>query len=293
MFQQMNNLQQRLVVGSVSTAFMLLAIYLSHTPAFSLIFVLLIAAIICLALWEYYHIAQLKQLQPLSKIGLIGTVAYALATFLTTQFEQVQILPHVVFGLTFSAAFLYYFIKGSDPFINMAITFFGFIYLTIPLSFLILINYFRIEPTILDGRWSLFYLLTVTKMTDTGAFFIGKRFGQTKLCPLISPKKTWEGAVGGLLSSILASIILYGIFQSAFQKNPFAISFWQSIWLGILISVTAQFGDLAESLLKRNMGVKDSSHLPGLGGVLDIVDSIVFTAPLMYLFLKLIPYHSL
>lgn len=287
MFQQMNNLQQRLVVGSVSTAFMLLAIYLSHTPAFSFVFVLLIAAIICLALWEYYHIAQLKQLHPLSKIGLIGTVGYTVATFISTQFQNTELLPHVVFGLSFASAFLYYFIKGADPFINMAVTFFGFVYLTIPLSFLILINYFSVEPKIIDGRWSLFYLLTVTKMTDTGAFFIGKKFGRTKLCPLISPKKTWEGAVGGLISSVLASLILYAIFQNFFQKNPFDITFWQSIWLAILISITAQFGDLAESLLKRNMGVKDSSHLPGLGGVLDIVDSIVFTAPLMYLFLKL------
>lgn len=287
MFERMNNLQQRLVVGSVSTACMLFAIYLSHTPAFSSIFVLLIAAIISLALWEYYHIAQLKQLQPLSKIGLIGTVAFTCSTFLSTQFEQAQLLPHIVFGLTLASGYLYYFIKGTDPLVNLAVTLFGFVYLTIPLSFLILINYFSANPTVVDGRWCLFYLLTVTKMTDTGGYFIGKRFGRTKLSPGISPKKTWEGAIGGLCTSILASVILYAIFNHFFQHSPFDITLWQSIWLGALISVTAQFGDLAESLLKRDTGVKDSSHLPGLGGVLDIVDSVIFTAPLMYLFLKM------
>lgn len=285
MFEQMNNLQQRMIVSSVSTACMLLAIYLSHTPAFSSVFALLIAAIISLALWEYYHIAQIKQHQPLAKIGLAGTVAFTVAIFLSTQFAWALVLPYVVFGLILASAFLYYFIKGSDPFVNLSITLFGIIYLTIPLSFLILINYFTAERAI-DGRWSLFYLLTVTKMTDTGAFFIGKQFGNSKLCPLISPKKTWEGAIGGLCTAILASVVLYVIFQNAFQHPPFDISFIQSIWLAILISITAQFGDLAESLLKRNMGVKDSSHLPGLGGVLDIVDSVIFTAPLMYLFLK-------
>lgn len=287
MFNQMNNLQQRLVVSSVSTACMLTAIYLSYTPAFGIIFVLLIAAIISLALWEYYHIAQMKDLHPLNKIGLFGTVAYVLATFLSTQYTQLQLLPHTIIGLTLASGFLYFFIKGFDPFIKLAITFFGILYLTIPLSYLILINYFTEGSPPHDGRWCLFYLLTITKMTDTGAFFIGKKFGHSKLCPLISPKKTWEGALGGLAIAIFTSILFYIFFQHAFQTVPFNLTFFQSLWLGALISITAQFGDLAESLLKRNMGVKDSSHLPGLGGVLDIVDSIVFTAPLMYLFLKL------
>lgn len=276
-----------MIVSSVSTACMLVAIYLSYTPGFSLIFALLIAAIICLALWEYYHIAELKAFHPLKKIGIISAIAYTLATFASTQFSQAILLPHVVLGLALAAGFLYYFIKGADPFINLSITFFGILYLVIPLNFLILINYFTSESFVHDGRWCLFYLLTVTKMTDTGAYFIGKQFGQTKLCPLISPKKTWEGAIGGLITSVIVSMIFYALLHNAFHVSPFSITLWQSIWLGVLISLTAQFGDLAESLLKRNMGVKDSSHLPGLGGVLDIVDSIVFTPALMYLFLKL------
>lgn len=273
-------------MGSVSTACMLVAIYLSHTPPFSLIFVLLMAAIIGLAVWEYYHIATLKELHPLSKIGLITTVAYVLATFLSTQYTEATLLPHLIIGFSLASAFFYYFIKGFEPFVNLSITFFGILYLTIPLSFLILINFYKPSQEAMDGRLSLLYLLIVTKMTDTGAFFIGKRFGKNQLCPLISPKKTWEGAIGGLVVAVASSLIFASVTHHFFH-NDFSLTYWQSLWLGILLSITAQFGDLAESLLKRNMGVKDSSHLPGLGGVLDIVDSIVFTAPLMYFFLKL------
>lgn len=287
MFSQMNNFQQRLVMSSVCTAFMLAAIYLSHSSPFNWIFVLLMAGIIGLALWEYYHIAHAKEFYPLKKIGLIGTVAYTFAIFLSSMdYPQAYQLPYVIIGLTLAAGFLYFFVKGLDPFVNLAVTFFGILYLTIPLNFIVSINYFSSKNASLDGRWCLLYLLTVTKMTDTGAFFIGKIFGRTQLCPLISPKKTWEGAIGGLLTAVAISLVFYGIMES-FQTPPLSISLGESLLLGCLISITAQFGDLSESLLKRNMGVKDSSHLPGLGGVLDIVDSVVFTAPLMYLFLIL------
>jgi phosphatidate cytidylyltransferase len=244
-----------------------------------------IAAVISGALWEYYNIAKAKHSQPLVKIGIIGTVIYVFAVYIHSQMYYLNMLPEMVLALTLAAAFIYYFIKGSDPFVNLAVTAFGLLYLTIPLSCLISINYFD-SATVHDGRWALIYLLFVSKMTDTAAFFVGKRIGQTKLTPYISPKKTWEGAIGGLVGALLTSIIFYFILQ-LFATPPFELTFFQSLWLAVFISIAAQFGDLAESLLKRDVGVKDSSGLPGLGGMLDIVDSLIFTAPLMYFFLKI------
>lgn len=287
MIKEMSHMQQRLVIGSIISACLLITIYLSYTPFFNVLFVLLTAAIICLALREYYHIAHLKNLHPLSKVGIISTIAYVCAISLTTYFPQAALLPYIVLGLTLASAFLYYFVKGDDAFVNIAVTLFGIIYLTLPLSFIILINYFHDEKFVSDGRWSLIYLIAVTKMTDTGALYFGKFFGRTQLSTYISPKKTWEGALGGLATAVLTSIVLYTLMHLLFSKPAMQITFFQSIWLALLISITAQFGDLAESLLKRSVGVKDSSRLPGLGGVLDIVDSMVFTSPLMYLFLKL------
>jgi phosphatidate cytidylyltransferase len=156
--------------------------------------------------------------------------------------------------------------------------------LTLPISCALRINYFFPTHALEDGRLWLAYVLLVTKMTDIGAYFCGKIFGKNKLAPSISPKKTVEGALGGLGAALLTSLI-FAFFASHFA--PFHMTFLQSIWIGITMSILAQLGDLSESLLKRDAGVKDSSHLPGLGGMLDIVDSLVFTLPLMYLLLKM------
>ncbi|MBA3958444.1 MAG: CDP-archaeol synthase [Parachlamydiaceae bacterium] len=283
---KMSELQQRLILSGIGVLGLLIMIACSHIEMFKPIFALFAAGVISLALYEYYTIAKANGCHPLVKIGIIGSVAYVLASFARTQWLGAELLPLIVLWLIFISAFTYYFIKGTDPFINLAITLFGIIYLTIPLSCLIDINYFS-SSVVVDGRWGLIYLLFVTKMTDTAAFFVGKLWGKRQLSPYISPKKTWEGAAGGLVGAIITSILFYVIFHLFFATAPLALSLLQSLWLGALISVTAQFGDLAESLLKRDVGVKDSSHLPGLGGVLDIVDSLIFTSPLMYLFLKM------
>lgn len=284
---KMSELQKRSLMSSIFAISMLIVIFLSHIPTFSYLFFIMTASLIGLALWEYYGIAREKGCFPLVKIGVIGSVIYVFAVFLRAQMAETWMLPEMALGGTLIAGFLYYFIKGSDPFVNLAVTFFGILYLTIPLSYLIEVNYFRSETAVINGSWSLIYLLFVSKFTDTGAYFVGKKIGKHKLTTYISPKKTWEGAIGGLLSALLISVLFYLFFNFAFDHAPLPLTFWQSIWLGVLISVTAQFGDLAESLLKRDVGVKDSSDLPGLGGFLDVVDSLVFTIPLMYIFLKI------
>lgn len=283
---KMNPLQQRLIVSAIGILIVLVVIYLSPVPAFKPLFTLIIAAIIGTAMWEYYDIAHAKGLTPIKRLGISLASLYTIAVSLSTQYPSAKELPEITLLFCLLGCFLYFFASGSAPFTNISTTFFGIAYLAIPLSCMIRIAYFFSQSGEQDGRWWLFYLITVTKMTDTGGFFIGKKFGHNKLAPYISPKKTWEGAIGGLGLAILTSIIIK-ILAHIFDSHAFQLNFWQSIWLGIWIGVLAQCGDLAESLLKRDGGVKDSNQLPGLGGMLDITDSLVFTAPLVYIFLKI------
>jgi phosphatidate cytidylyltransferase len=127
------------------------------------------------------------------------------------------------------------------------------------------------------------FILTVFILTwtsDTGAFFIGKRFGKNKLSPSISPNKTVEGAIGGIFFSAVAAIILASLFLN--------INTFYAVILGIIISISGQIGDLFESFIKRQIGVKDSGDiLPGHGGILDRFDSLMFTGPTFYYIFKL------
>lgn len=282
-----SNLKQRLKISSLAIPLLFITLYLSIYPVFMTFFVVAVTGIIAAAVWEFYHLAEEKGLHPMTLLGLSCTVAYAISTFLQNQFPMAKLLPFIVMGISLGLIFLSAFIKGSSPIVTLSVTTFGLIYLAVPLSLFISINFFFPLADIQDGRWWLLYLLFTTKMTDTGAFAIGKLYGKTPLAPFISPRKTWEGALGGLIIGTLTSIFFMLLVQAFSSKPPIALTFIQSIWLGFGLSIVAQFGDLAESLIKRDAGVKDSFHLPGLGGVLDIVDSLVFATPLLYLVMYL------
>jgi len=135
-----------------------------------------------------------------------------------------------------------------------------------PLSFL------RLDS---GAAWIVF-VLTITFINDTGAYFTGRAFGKHRMAPYISPKKSWEGAAGGLIAAIVVGallVILLGL----------PINIWLGALLGGVGSIAGQAGDLAESLIKRQVDIKDSGHLiPGHGGILDRVDSLLFTAPVLY-----------
>jgi phosphatidate cytidylyltransferase len=286
-FSEMSHLKQRVAMSLIALIFILFAIGLSLQPFFKPFFVIIVAAIVGGAIWEYCQIAKSKGLRPLDTLAIVVSTLFIMGVALATQYDGAHVWPQMVLGAGLLSFFLYYFIKGHDPFVNLAVTTFSLAYLAIPLSCLIGVNYFFSEEDTQDGRWWLTYLIAVTKMTDVGGYFFGKKFGGTKLAPYISPKKTWAGTYGGLAVAVATSVLFYVLLNLFFDPPPMNLTFWQSIVLGVLIGVVAQLGDLSESLLKRDVGVKDSSHLPGLGGVLDIVDSLVFTAPLVYIFLQM------
>lgn len=284
MFNKLSHLQQRLISGSVAAILAISFMLLSQVPAFKPIAIGVIIAAIAASMWELNQISYSKNLQPAAALGISAGVVYALAVALSTQYTMFALLPEIVLLGSLISFFIYFFIKGESPFLNLSITIFSFVYLAIPLSCMIAITYFFTLGGTQDGSWWILYLIVTTKLTDTAAFTIGRRYGANKLAPYISPNKTWEGALGGLCMALICSLSF--MFISKITGAAFNLSFWQSIWLGGAIGILAQFGDLAESLLKRDGGVKDSNHLPGLGGVLDTVDSLVFTAPLVYIFLK-------
>ncbi len=166
--------------------------------------------------------------------------------------------------------------KENQNAVNLiALTLFGVFYVGWFFTYLVKIRFLE------DGHNLVAYLLLVTKAGDIGAYLVGSKFGRHALIPRISPKKSVEGAVGGFLFSIVFAIIG----RSFLPWMPFSVI----LTGGILIGVFAQLGDLAESLLKRDYQVKDSSpFFPGLGGMLDVIDSILFAAPIFYIYLIIV-----
>jgi len=284
--EKLSPLTQRLIVSGISIAIVFATIYYSFTPLFAPLIPLVAMIIIGLAVKEYYEIAKIKGLHPREKTGITLTIIIILAIYLSAQTPYLDLLPLVSLGITLITVFSAYFVRGQDPFINIAVTLFGILYLAIPLGCTIKINYFFPPDSIQDGRWWLFYLLAITYLTDSSALFVGRTFGRRKLAPFISPNKTWEGAVGGFVFALLVSIAFAYFANHPTNPIPMHLSYTESIVLGALISILAQLGDLSESLLKRDVGVKDSSKIPGLGGMLDVIDSLVFTAPFVYLYLR-------
>lgn len=135
----------------------------------------------------------------------------------------------------------------------------------------------------LSGAWLLLFVAVVTKFTDMGAYLTGTLFGSTKMIKHISPAKTWEGTIGSFL---VAQAGAFGIWFLAGERLSWMGEWWSISILAVIISVAAIIGDLAESILKRSVAAKDSgSMLPGIGGILDLIDSICFAAPAAYLYL--------
>ena len=125
--------------------------------------------------------------------------------------------------------------------------------------------------------------MLITKFSDTGAYAVGSLIGRHKMIPRISPGKTWEGFGGAIVLSTAASVI----FAQFFGGKMAGMNWFHAVMLGVMLSVTAVIGDLIESLFKREAGVKDSGKFfPGIGGILDLLDSLLFNAPIMYLYLR-------
>ena len=230
-------------------------------------FTLLIAVMAMLGSWEFYRMAGQLKLQPITYLGM----ASVLLIVLSPHCPYAATIPFLITSaIVVSLIWLLFRSPREQAFTNWAWTIAGILYIGWMLSYWVELR------SLEAGKELVFWAMFTTFASDTSAFFIGKAWGKHALAPSISPGKTWEGAIGGLLASIIASLILRTIF-------PLPFSYWQIALLGCIISLFAQLGDLAESLLKRNTGVKDAGKLiPGHGGIIDRIDSLIFTGVIVY-----------
>jgi phosphatidate cytidylyltransferase len=137
------------------------------------------------------------------------------------------------------------------------------------------------------------YLIVVVKASDVGAYLVGSTCGRHKMFPRISPGKTWEGLAGGFVAGILASLALFWLWENPASESHTAelgrltLTFGHALFLGAFLAAIGVIGDLVESLLKRSAGLKDSGCIfPGMGGILDVLDSLLFAAPALYFYLR-------
>ena len=241
---------------------------------------LAVTAFIAVGLYEFFTMLEAKHISIYKYFGIgmgviipLSILSHNSTTFhfvLTRKWE----LFFIVCALLFLIIMQFRRRENSGTIIGISTTIFGILYVSWLFSFMIKIRY-------LDGGWGLFLsVLLITKLGDIGAYLVGSRLGKTPLIPRISPHKSVEGSIGGILFSVLGALI----------SKPFLnLSNMHLVWLGILFGVLAQLGDLSESLMKRDCNVKDSGKIfPGMGGMLDVIDSLLFTAPAFYCYMSLI-----
>jgi phosphatidate cytidylyltransferase len=244
------------------------------------------------ALWEYYRMLEHDGIGVFTLTGMVCAVVLLVGGFLIVRSDwpdnihDFELLVLVLFLLTIFTRQMFRG-KETDPLRAMSYTVFGLFYIPWLFSFLTKIIYLtpRLENGMTTGQYYVLYLVAVTKFSDMGAYVFGSLFGRHPFAPHISPKKTWEGFAGALISSLLCSYWMYALLPqklSAFRISDLTI-------LGLLLGFAAVVGDLAESIVKRGAHTKDSSSmLPGIGGTLDLIDSILFTAPLLFFYMRFV-----
>ena len=273
-----SNLTQRLITGILGSAAIIAGVSYSEWTYFAIFF------IICLfTLLEFYNLVGLDGLAPQKAFGtLCGVLIFCLSFFIEGRIPvHGEPMPTTFYILIFPLISCIYMIKlykkfERKPFTNIAFTFLGIFYVVVPF---VLLNVIVFDEGVYNFEIILGSLL-ILWASDTGAYFAGTFFGKRKLFERISPKKSWEGFIGG---AVLALIFAYGSSQFL---HTLTISQW--IIVGVIIIVGGTFGDLIESLLKRSIEIKDSGDsLPGHGGFLDRFDGLLISAPFIAAYLEI------
>ncbi len=257
---------------------------LSHYRFGSLLLLLAADLLVAAGLYEFYRLSQKKDRVSLP-FGIFCGVVYCTGVFLTCRSPLLlRPLPQIVLPAScFALLFLFFAwraVKGdfSSALFDFAALAGGVVFVAWVLSFVVRMNYF--PPAGRHGPWWVLSFIVVVGGADSFALLFGKAFGKRRFSPRISPNKTVEGFLGGTLGGIALGLVCWAVF-------PLRINFGQALLMDSILSLISHVGDLAESALKRDAGVKDSGRLPGVGGVLDMMDSILFTAPVAYFFMVL------
>ncbi len=249
---------------------------------------LIVAGVAALGIREFYGLLEAAQIPSFKVVGAIAAFALLTGVMLAHGYPDTE---HRLDGETFAlfAALAAVFARmlfqrnNPRPLETMAGTLMGVLYVGFLSCFLLRL---ALAWGLREGRWLLIYLIVVVKMSDIGAYFVGCRFGRHKLLPRISPSKSWEGLAGGLVFAMAASFSLFFLFDGRF--GPLQVNAADAAILGGLLTAFGVFGDLMESLLKRAAGVKDSGTIiEGMGGILDVIDSLLPAAPALYFYARL------
>lgn len=271
-FKQYSNLTQRIITGLAGSAVIITGIVYSPWTYFAIF-----AFITVITLLEFYKLSGLDGMIPQKTFGTICGLLIFCASF----FIEMEHISWRYYFLIFPLISCVYMIKlykkfERKPFTNIAFTILGIFYVAMPFA---LLNIAAFE----NGNYNyeiMLGCLLILWANDTGGFIAGTLFGKTKLFERISPKKSWEGAVGG---AVLGLLFAWGI-----SYYFVTLAFWQWMVISVLIVIGGDYGDLVESLLKRSIEIKDSGDsLPGHGGFLDRFDGLLISAPFIVAFLEI------
>ena len=285
---------RRLFSSIVLWTVVLSAMFSGHKLLSNYVFIIIMVLLAWMGLTEFYDMALKRDLVCFRNWGIFGGIMLMVGTFLHFS-GKLGIWETPSRVNDFETSFLIVFVLGLcvRQFLSrsntagieaISVTLFGLMYVPWLLNFIQKIHFFPFGPGHRSsGAYYVLYFILVTKFSDTGAYLVGSLAGKHKMIPRISPGKTWEGFAGGVLVSTGASVLF------AWLAGPrlVGMNWMHATILGVLLSVAAVIGDLIESLFKREAGVKDSgARFPGIGGILDLLDSLLFNAPLMYVYLR-------
>ena len=279
----MSELTKRVLFAVAAIPVVAAAVLLGGAPL-----AVLLSVASALAAWEYSRLAIAAGQRPMTGWLIALAALLPLATHAVRLGLWVPPLPVVALLAPLLLAVAMW-TRGADgrPLEATATTIFGAWYTGGMLSFAYALRYHRFAVGAVAGALLLMLPLVLTWLNDSGAYFFGKRFGRTKLMPSVSPGKTVAGAVGAVLTCVIGTWAYFKFLLAPY--GGLGLTWVSMLTFGVALSVAAQVGDLAESLLKRQAGVKDSSTLiPGHGGVLDRIDSLLFTIPIAYVLLDLL-----
>jgi phosphatidate cytidylyltransferase len=267
-----NKFIRRTITSIILVAFVLAVIYLFPDWLFCLVVVLFVAT----GLFEFFRMVENRKIFVYKHFGIVAGSLIPIVIFLGNYMQEFKNLETLMIVVACLFVFTLQFVRkdnARDHLVSTALTLFSLFYIAWFFSFFMKIK-------LLDNGANLVvFLILVTKSTDIGAYIIGSRLGKSELIPRISPNKTKEGTLGGIVVSLVLALTL-GRFLTGF-------SFLHLFALGIILATLGQVGDLAESLIKRDCSVKDSGSIfDGIGGVLDLIDSLLFTTPVFYFYIK-------
>ncbi len=278
-------LKHRVISGFLMAGALLAALYFLPSEGA----VVVLALFCALGLWEFSALLAAGGIPHFRWTGIFGGIILILSTWWF--YEPVPgkgLDPDIEAMVLFGIAAVVFIRQMFRPAIeqalqSMAATLLGMIYVAWLFNFL---NKLLLVFGHTEGRLLIFYLALVVKLTDVGAFFVGCRLGGRKFFPRISPAKTWSGVIGGMTTGVLFSVFGWKVMHPMMPHLDF--TFVDALILGFLLSAAGIAGDLIESMVKRASGVKDSGTIiKGMGGFLDVVDSLMFTAPILYIYMRL------